>query len=233
MLRDGADADGGLEEELVFERIFDLAGNGKQLFAVALAVDELDHSDVGLIDGDDKVLLPIGEQALQHIHRSHVDVAGLPDKENRAVLIGREMELVGADIDVAGKDIVGDDVFDEGALVMLFFVIDLGAVERHMGHQAKAAGKIIVAVDKNGIVKAVAEVGQRFDGFSGKMYCVVLGEIDDPGKLRPLDAKLLAVAAGHHGALGVDDAELTVGRGLHLFDNIRENMVRHNGPSRK
>jgi len=74
------------------------------------------------------------------------------------------MQFLGADIDVAGEDIVGDDILDEGALVVLFLVVGLRTVERDVGHDAEASGSLIVALGEHGIVKVGAPGNERLEG---------------------------------------------------------------------
>ena len=91
--------------------------------------------------------------------------AVLPDQQDGALHVRREMQLLGR-YDIAGQDVVHNNVFDEGNLIVLFFVVDLGAVDGNIGHQAQAPGGFVVAGDVNGIVK-IGGVSrrQRFEGF--------------------------------------------------------------------
>ena len=144
------------------------------------------------------------------------------------VLIRGEVELLGTDVDVSGKDVVGDDVLDEGGLVVLLFIIDLGAVQGNLGHEAEAVGQLVVAVHKDGKVEAAAEIRQRFDGLAGKKNGdLILSQDHNPGQLGQLDPNLVGIGAGHDGALGVNDADLAVGGGLHLLDHVGKDVVRH------
>ena len=59
------------------------------------------------------------------------------------------------------------------------------------------------------------------------------GSVISCSELGQLDADLRGIGAGHDGALGVDDADLTVGGGLHLLDHVGKDMIRHNTLGRK
>ena len=84
------------------------------------------------------------------------------------------MELLGADIDITQKDVVGNDALDEGRLVVLFLVIGLGAVQRHGDHGADELGLLVAALDEGRVVKVGAAAGQGLEG---------LISIDDDSRL--------------------------------------------------
>ena len=154
------------------------------------------------------------------------------DQQDGALHVRREMQLLGPDIDITGQDVVHNNIFDEGTLIVLFFVVDLGTVDGNIGHQAQAPGGFIVAGDVNGIVK-IGGVSrrQRFEGFfvEGDQR---FGRAADPnGKLRPFFPDDCNIGTGNHTTFGINYADLAVCRLLHLEDDILEHPIGHIVPS--
>ena len=143
------------------------------------------------------------------------------------VLIGREAELLGPDVDVAGKDVVGDDILDEGRLVVALFKAGLGTVQCDLRHHAQSAGDLVLSVREHGIVEIRTEGGHGDHGFSGKMDGAILGKRHDSCQLRKLRADQRLVAAGDDGPVCIKNADLTVGGCFHLLDDVGKNMIHH------
>lgn len=141
------------------------------------------------------------------------------------------MQFLGADIDVAGEDIVGDDILDEGALVVLFLVVGLRTVERDVGHDAEASGSLIVALGEHGIVKVGAPGNERLEGLFVDDNDGVRGAVELDDCLGPFFADQRGVAAGDHVAVSVNDADDAVGGLLHLDDHTLKNATGHSTPS--
>ena len=228
---DGGDADHGLDEQLGPERLLDGLGRLQKLCLLRAGGELLDDGDVRLVDGEDKVLLLVGEHAGQHVDGGHVGPADLPDEKDGARRVGDEMQLLGADIDVAGEDIVGDDVLDESALVVLFLVVGLRTVERDVGHDAEASGSLIVALGEHGIVKVGAPGNERLEGLFVDDNDGVRGAVELDDCLGPFFADQRGVAAGDHVAVSVNDADDAVGGLLHLDDHTLKNATGHSTPS--
>ena len=137
------------------------------------------------------------------------------------------MELLGADIDIAGQDIVGDDVLDKGSLVVLFLVIGLRAVERHIGHDANALGNFILAVHKDGIVKIRAPADQGFHGSLVHNHHGIRGTVETDHRLGPFFSNHGGFAAGYDIAVGINDADGAVSGFLHLDDHALKHAAGH------
>ena len=138
------------------------------------------------------------------------------------------MELLGADVDVAGKNVVGDDILDEGRLVVLLFIIGFGAVERHLCHCADRLRHVVVTVYKHSVVEAAVKAGQRPDRLAGQMGNLILGQGNNPRQLRQLGADLFRIGTGHHGSLCVNHAKVAVGRGFQPQNYVCKNVICHN-----
>ena len=141
------------------------------------------------------------------------------------------MQLLRADIDIARQDIVGDDILDEGSLVVLFLIVGLRAVERDIGHDAQAPGGLVVALGKHSVVKIGAPGNERLEGLFIDNDDGIRGAVELDDGLGPFFPDAGSVAAGDHGAVGVDHADHAVGRLLHLDDHTLKNAAGHNTPS--
>ena len=71
------------------------------------------------------------------------------------------MKLLRPDVDIPGKDIVHNDVFDKGAPVVLFLIESPGIVKGNIRHGTKAKGSSIVTGAKHGIFQPVAGAKHR------------------------------------------------------------------------
>ena len=112
---------------------------------------------VRLGDGEDEVPLPVGEEVLHDLERGDVAVLHLADEVDHAGHVGHEVQLLGADVHVAGQDVVGDDVLYKGGLVVLLLVVDPRLAHGDGGEDADAARGLVVAGDEHGVVEAGAD----------------------------------------------------------------------------
>ena len=158
----GADADDCLDQQLALDGVFDVLGHGDDVLGPLLARELLDDDDVGLAHGQDEVPLPVGEEVLDDLQRRHVGAVKLADQVYGAGHVRDEVQLLGAHIDVAGKDVVGDYVLDEGGLVVLFLVVRAGLVHRDGGEDAHAAGNGVVPGHEHRVVETRARHAEQF-----------------------------------------------------------------------
>ena len=177
----------------------------------------VDQRHVRLTHADDEVILPVGEEILHHLQRDALAAAlHRSDDEYAAGYLGGHVQLLGPHIDVADKDVVGDDVLDEGALVVLFLIVRLGGVQGHAGHGAHGAAHAVIAGGEHGIVKMSAPAGQRLEGLALQRNAAALGGVDGLHILGPLLADTRQLAASDDGTLGVNDAHGAIGGILEL-----------------
>ena len=154
MMRVRADAYNALDAKLLKQSLFDkcrCACNNLRAFCRG---ERLDDDDVGLIDAEDKILLLIGEELLYRLDCGDIGSFHLAHEQDAARLVRDEMQLLRADIDVAGEDIVGDNVLYEGGLVVLLLVIALSLVEGYCRDGAERPRNGVAAVHKRGKVKS-------------------------------------------------------------------------------
>ena len=121
------------------------------------------------------------------------------------------MQLLGPDVNVAGKDIIHDNILHKGAPVVLFLVEDLGIVQRDVGHGAVASGRLIIAGAENGVLKIVGGAHNGLKGLLGKGDHTVGRVAHLQGRLCPALTKHGHIRTGYHTALRIDHAKGTVG----------------------
>lgn len=78
------------------------------------------------------------------------------------------MQFLGADINITGQDIVHDDILDEGAPVMLFFVEDLGVIQGDIGHGAEGFGQLVLTGAEHGVLIQIGAAHNGLEAFLGK-----------------------------------------------------------------
>ena len=140
------------------------------------------------------------------------------------------MQLFGTDVHIAGQNVVGDDIFDKGALVVLLLVIGLRAVERHIRHDAQASCDFIVALGEDGIVKICAPADQRLEGLLVDDDNGIRRTVEPDDRLRPFFADQGCITAGNDVAVGVNDTDHAIGSFLHLYDDTLKNATGHGLP---
>ena len=227
MARHGGDADDSLDEQLSLQSLLNVLGQLDQLAGVGVGRDLLDHGDVGFVDVQDKVLLLVGEHALQHIHGGHIGPAHLPDQQHSSGQIGGKMQLLGADVDITGQNVVGDDIFDKGPLVMLFFVVGLGSIQGHVGHDTDALGRFVISFHEHGIVKIGAPTDERLQSFLLHHNHRIRRAVETNHSFRPLFPDHGSFAAGYHVAIRVNDADHAVCGFFHLDNHTLKNTAGH------
>ena len=227
MLGHGADADDGLDEQLVAQGILHGGGHLLQVLLAGSRGDLLDHGDVRLVDAQNEVLELIREHTAQHIHRRHIPVAHLPDQEHGPGGIGGEMQFLGPDVDVTGEDVVHDDVLDEGAPVMLVLVIILGVAQGHIGGDAHTPGQVVLAGAEHGVLDIVGGAHHGLEGLLGIDDGIFEAGADLDGRIGPALTQQGHIGTGHHAAFRIHHAENTIRCILQLNDHALENTIGH------
>ena len=227
MAHHGADADGGLDLQGLGQGVLDVLGDLVDLLAVAAVAEHLDDGNVGFVNGNDKVLLAVGEHVLNHVHRGNLRRAHLADQEDSPLGLRGKVELLGPDIDVTQQNVVGDDALDKGGLVVLFLIVGLGAVEGHGDHGADELSLVVAALDKGGVVEVGTPVGQRFEGLVPVNDHGGIVHIQGGSGALPLFSDPGQLVAGYHGSLVVHDANDAVRALLHLEHDALKNSAGH------
>ena len=164
---------------------------------------------------------------MQDIHGRHVNLAHLADQQHRPGNIGDKVQLFGVDIDVAGKDIIRDDVFHKGPAVMLFLIAGFGTIEGNTRHNTQALCQLILAIHIDGIVEPCAPALQGLKGFSVRHRNQLIGGIQAMNGVFPLITQTGRLRGCDHIALAVNDAQGAVAGILHLHDNTLKHSAGH------
>ena len=91
----------------------------------------LNKNNVMLTYADNVVLGLVGEHVLEHLEGHNVCLAEKLDEEYYSRLLCSEMELLGFNINVAGENVVKNDILDEESLVVFLVVEILDVGERN------------------------------------------------------------------------------------------------------
>ena len=130
------------------------------------------------------------------------------------------MQFLGPHVDVAEHDVVGDDVLDKGAPVVLLLIVALGPVEGHACHGADRASDLVLAHGEDGVVEPGAQAAEGVEGPAVHGSDGPVRPVEHAHVFRPLPADEAQVTAGDHGTLGVDDADDPVCGFFDLQDNV-------------
>lgn len=127
------------------------------------------------------------------------------------------MQLLGLDVDIAGQDVIEDNIFDERPLVVLLVVKILDVSERdgkQLGHLLR---HFVLALDKDDIVRLHAcvhgtvGVAARCDDVAGivQLFAHALSDLADANQF----------GTGNDYAVLVNHADHAVNRVLHLMND--------------
>ena len=191
----------------------------------------LDEGHVGLVDGDDEVGLLIREQVLDDVDGAHVGGAQLAHQEGGPGRLGDEVQLLGLSINITQKNIVRDDIFHKGGLVVLLLIVGLGPVEGHHRHGAQGAGHLVLPLHKGGIVELSPPARQGLEGLSLKMGGGVVRGIDGGHRAGPMLANAGQFTARHHDPVCIDHTHSAVDAVFHLEYHSLKHPAGHMDPS--
>ena len=222
----GADADDGFDVLRLADVAHEIFRQGTHLLGGVFARELLDDDDVRLAHGEHKVVLTIREAVLHMLQNGDVVPVELAHQQNGAGHVRGEVQLLGADIYVAGENVVADDILDESGLVVLFLKVRAGLVHADGGENADAARNRVRAGDEDGVLKARRAAGENFIRTlrGGEQR---LGRIRHGGEVLQPRADGGKLAARDHEALLVHDADDAVRGFLHLNDHALENSTGH------
>ena len=148
---------------------------------------------------------------------------GNPDEEDNPVDIVVEAQLPGFQIDIAGQDIVQNDIFDKIAPVVLFIIILLDAGQGHRQQRRELGRLVIRALHKQDVlgagtgterlirIAALDEQVLRGKGLGRHS----IGHLADPPE----------IAAGDDGQRFINDTNGAVNGLPHLMDNTLKKPV--------
>ena len=210
------------------QRLLDKRGGLFKVAHLNIVAKLLHEHHIVLAHGEDKAGLAVGENVLDGLDRNGLALfIRAADNEHAAVELGLHVQLLGAHIDIAQQDIVGEDALDKRGLVVLFLVIALGGVERDGRHAADGGAERVLAAGEGGKVKLSAPALERLEGLALKRDAVALGSIDGLHQMRPALSDLRQVGAGDDRPLRVDHANDRIGRFFKLQHDVLKDPTGH------
>ena len=228
MLRHGADTHKHGAFAVNTQGLFNALCHAIQLLCAGSLVHLMNERHILLTHAQHKVVLAIGEQILDLLHGSNLHpLIHAADDEHAAVDLRCHMKLLGAHVDIGDEDVVGDDVLNEGALVVLLLIVALGGVQRHSSHGADGTTNDIITVGKHGIVKMTTPGRQRLKSLALQRHTFALGSGNGLHVLVPLLADTGQLAAGDHSTLSINNTDGTLSGLLKLQHYILKNSTGH------
>ena len=162
-----------------------------------------------------RILLLVREHAGHDVDRRYIGRLLLTDEEDHARHIVAEMQLAGFDVNIAGQDVVQNDILDEGRLVVLFVIQRLDVVDGYRHQRADAARQLILALHEYRILQTRGTVSRNMVG--------ITAEPDDLSCEAQLSDRLLAhftdtgqIGARDDRAARIHNANGAIHRVLHL-----------------
>ena len=202
-----------------------------QVASISVVRQLMDQCHIRLAHAENKVVLPVREQALDHIHRHGFQpLINRPDDKYTPAHLHRHMQLLGAHVNIADEDIVRNNILNKRALVVLFLIVGLGRVQGHAGHGAHSAAHAVVPTGKHGVVKVTTPAGQRLEGLALDGHTVAISQLDSLHILSPLLANPGELAAGDDAAFGIHNANDPIRGLLKLQHYILKDPSRHDIP---
>ena len=202
--------------ELAAEGISDGTCELFEVLGVESALELLDENDIGLSDIEDEVLVLVREEVLDNVISGDIVCGDDPDEENCTAYLSVEVELTRLDDDIAGENVVEDNVLDEVVAVVLLIVILLDVGESDSENACVLCSGIVNALDEGSVVGLYAGA----EGFIGEAVAdkdiVGIREIER----NELISRAYAgeVAAGDNCSCFVNYTDSSVDRITHLMN---------------
>ena len=221
----GTDTYHTLEIELALHVVHDGAGNGVNGFAVCVVLQLLDQNDIRLAYADNVIPGLVGEHILNDVVGHDIGLGLEADQEHRTVGLVIEAKLLGLDVNIAGEDVIKNDVLDKVGLIVLLIVKGLDVREGDGKEGGNALGIVVLTLHEYDVLNAgVGADGTVSIALCGNGVKVVRDLLDDI-PMAFTDAGQLA--ASNDGTLFVNDTNVAVNRLAHLIDQILEQLIAH------
>ena len=222
-----ADADNGLNEQLVLQRVLHVDGDLFQIFCRSRIAQLLYNGNIRFVDAYHEILQLIGEQAGQHVHSGHIAMTNLPHQEHHTGRIGCKMQFLCPNVNITGQDIIHNNILNEGATVVLFLVVALCIIQRDMYHIAKQLRLLVITGAKRSILKHTGAVENCAEGLLCKGNCLLAGAVYLNGSIRPPLTQQRNICAGYHTALTVNHTKQPVRHIIQLLNDSLKNTIGH------
>ena len=216
-------ADNGLEEEFGVESGLDLGGNSGYFLAVCTQRQFLDEHYIGLADAENEVLLAVGEEILHNLNGAYLNLLLLANEENSTGSMNVNVQLLGTDIQVGQQGVIGDDILDKGGLIVLFLIVSLGFAECDGCQHADAAGLLVGALYKNGVIIVGIPASKEFEGACIADYGLLLCIGDDRCGATQMGTYHGQLIASYYITFRINYTDNSIGSLLHLDNDALKN----------
>ena len=232
VLGHGADTDEHTALAVDPQSLLDPLGHLFQFSAGGVLIHLVDQHHILLAHAENEVVLPVREQALNHVQRRRLHpLIHRTDDKHAAVYLGGHVQFLGSHVNIADQYVIGNDVLHEGALVMLLFIVAFGGVQRHSRHGTHRASNAVVTAGKHRIVKVSTPAGQCLKGLALQRHTLAVSLLDGLHIFAPLFADTGQLAARDDRALRIDYTDGPIGGFLELQHYILKNSSGHDKPS--
>ena len=168
-----------------------------------------------------EVLLLVREHAGHNVDRGHVRRHLLAHQKHHARHVVAEMQLAGFDVNIAGQDVVQNDILDKRRLIVLFVVQRLDVVDRYRDQRTDAARQFILTLYENGVFQPRGAVARRMVGIAAEAHDLT-GKAEFRDRFLPHLANAGQVGARNHSTARVHDTNGAIHGILHLQNNRLE-----------
>ena len=138
--------------EFAGEGVRDGACELLEVAALGVRLNLLDKRDFLLVDIDNEVLGLVGKQVLNDVIGGNVGARNDLEQQSNTRHLAVEVKLSRLEVNIAGQDVVHNDIFDEVGTVVFFVVILLDAGKADGEQLRILLGIFIGALHKHGVV---------------------------------------------------------------------------------
>ena len=149
----------------------------------------------------------------------------MADKEYRTRHLCLEVELLGTDVDISGENIIGDNVLNEGTLIVLFFVIGLSEAEGNTSHTAQWAYLFGSTAYKDTVAKGGVPALEGQEALTAPFHQTVRRGSNGGYDLGEPFSRKGVITGRNDGAICVNDTNDLLGCISELFYNALKNTT--------
>ena len=222
-----ADADDRLHVQLRVHGALNALGQRADILRGLVRRHFLDDDNVRLAHAEHEIMLPVREHVLDQLEHGDIRHVHLTHQQHSARHVGGKMQLLGAHIHVAGENVVRNDVLNEGGLIVLFLKVRAGLRHADGRENADAARRLVIALDKHGILKTRRAGRQNLIRACVRCKQLLLHFTHRGLKVIQARADHRKLTAGNDKPLLVHNTNAARGGIFHLNDHALKNSARH------
>ena len=222
---DRADTDMHLEIEFRLNGIDDASRDKLECAGVGSGFKLLNKNYIRFAYVDNVIVSFVGEHILNNVIRDNFAGIHKADKNNDAVYLAVKAKLLGFYINIAGENIVENDVFDKVGLVVFFIIESFDIGEGNRKKRRNALCGIVSALYENYIFDSCVRADGTVGIVTDNLGFVAIGKLIDNVLVNVTDFRKLT--AGDNNALVVDYTDFAVDRFSHLINQTLKQLVTH------